>query len=201
MNELLTRQEMEAECPGVYEILPAQLRDKLPARARASAQNAMIFRNGFDVMPGLVDGLFKQLRYIDGTDWPVWKLVACFYLVETRIGKSASMRAGEKIYSTMPWPPHVGGIQDALRFTVDAYQESHFKAPASVVGAWRVDEDSKGRMIMADATPYPDSLNEGVIAGICAKFSARHPSYELIDAATAKRNGGTVTRYEVRFDP
>mgnify|MGYP000438008262 CR=1 FL=1 len=59
---------------------------------------------------------------------------------------------------------------------------------ASVVGAWRVDEDAKGRMIMADATPYPDSLNEGVIAGICTKFSARHPSYKLIDATTAKRS-------------
>jgi hypothetical protein len=129
MIKYVTRQAMEAECPGAYDAIPKQFRDKLPAEVTASPQNAMIFRNGFDVFPGLVDELFKRVRYVDGSDWPMWKLVASFYLLEVRIGKSVAMRAGEKIYSTMPWPPQVVTIADALRFTETAYFESHMRAP------------------------------------------------------------------------
>jgi hypothetical protein len=32
-------------------------------------------------------------------------------------------------------------------------------------------------------------------------FTAQKPSYRLLDPATAKREGGLVARYQVRFDP
>jgi hypothetical protein len=199
MTRFVTRQAMESESPGVYDALPAQFRDKLPAEVFASPQNAMIFRNGFDVFPGMVNDLFEQLNYVEGTKWPMWKLVACFYLVEVRIGKNSVKHTGEKIYSTMPWPPEVRSVADALRFTDTAYFESHLRAPRSVAGCWRVESESPTRLLLADDTPYPCCLNEGVIAGICRAFARQNPVYKIVEPARAKRAGGTVTRYEVVF--
>src|SRR4051812_16804001 len=101
MTRFVTRETMESESPGVYASLPTQFRDRLPEEVSASPQNAMIFRNGFGFMPAMVDDMFARLRYVDGTNWPMWKLVACFYMVEVRIGKNSVKHAGEKIYSTM----------------------------------------------------------------------------------------------------
>ncbi len=199
MVKYVTKAAMEAEAPGVYEVLPAVFRDRLPADVTASSQNTMIFRNGFDVAPRLVDDLFSRLKYKDGADWPMWKLVAAFYLVEVRIGKNSVRQSGERIYSTMPWPPEVRSLADALRFTDTAYFESHNRAPRSVAGCWRVDEATASRMVLTDDTPYPCYVNEGVIAGICRAFQRQHPVYTILDPDKAKRNGGTTTRYEVVF--
>jgi hypothetical protein len=103
----VTRQMMESECPGVYQKLPRQFRDRLPARVHASPQNADIFWAGFNLFPGLVTDLFNRLKYVEGTVWPMWKLVAAFYLVEARIGESAVKHAGEQIHATMSWPSHL----------------------------------------------------------------------------------------------
>ncbi|WP_437674495.1 hypothetical protein [Sorangium sp. So ce131] len=197
----VTRQEMESEHPGVYAALPSQFRDRLPARVRASPQNSRIFRAGFDVFPGLVTDLFDRLRYVEGTEWPMWKLVGAFYLVKARIGESAARHAGEKIYSTMPWPPQVSTIADALRFTETAYFESHLRAPRWLAGCWRVVRETPTSMVLDDDTPYPCHLNEGVIAGISRAFSRQRPRYRILDEAGAKRAGGTVTRYEIEFTP
>ncbi|AUX47985.1 uncharacterized protein SOCE26_095110 [Sorangium cellulosum] len=197
----VTRQEMESLHPGVYAALPLQFRDRLPARVRASPQNAKIFRAGFDILPGLVTDLFDRLRYVEGTEWPMWKLVAAFYLVQARIGASAAQHAGEKIYSTMPWPSQVSTVADALRFTETAYFESHLKAPRWLAGCWRVVRETPTSIVLDDDTPYPCHVNEGVIAGIARVFSRRRPRYRILDAAGAKRAGGTVTRYEIEFLP
>lgn len=201
MAQFVTKSAMEAECPGVYEVLPKQFRDVILAGQRASSQNAQIFRQGFDVLPGLVNELFARLKYKEGHDWDFWKLLAAFYLVEVRIGPNSAMRAGEKIYSTMPWPPQVRSLEDALRFTEIAYAESHLRGPFEHIGGWRVESTAPGRMVMVDSSPYPCSLNEGVIAGIARAFAKQKPSYQLLDPATAKRNGGRATRYEVTFRP
>ncbi len=197
----VTRQEMESECPGVYYELPSQFRDRLPARVLASPQNAMIFRSGFDVLPGLVTDLFRRLGYVEGAEWPMWKLVAAFYMVEVRIGKGVAKHAGEKIYSTMPWPPQVRTVADALRFTETAYYESHLKAPRWLAGCWRVEHETPTSIVLTDDTPYPCYLNEGVVAGIVRAFSRQRPRYRILDETDAKRAGGTFTRYEVEFTP
>jgi hypothetical protein len=199
MTTYVTRKDMQAEAHGIYDLLPTQFRDRIPSDVEASPQNAMIFRNGFNVMPGLVDDLFKRLQYREGANWPMWKLVAAFYLVEQKIGKSVSMRAGEKIYSTMPWPPHVLTVADALRFTETAYFESHLRAPKERAGCWRVESETATRMVLADDTPYPCSVNEGVVAGICRAFAKNRPSYVVLTPGTAKRVGGLVTRYLVDY--
>lgn len=201
MSTYVTCAAMEAEAPGVYELLPAQFRDRLPAGVLASPQNAMIFRASFGVVPRLVDELFATLRYTEGTRWPMWKLVAAFYLVEIRIGQSSVRQAGERIYATMPWPPEVRSVADALRHTGAAYFESHMRAPPSVTGCWRVEFDGPTRILIADDTPYPCHLQEGVIAGICHTFGRQHPVYRLTEPGKAKRAGGTVTRYQVDFMP
>ncbi|AUX42403.1 uncharacterized protein SOCE26_038340 [Sorangium cellulosum] len=91
----VTRRVMESECPGVYGALPPQFRDRLPASVLASPRNAQIFRSGFDIFPGLITGLFKRLKYVEGAEWPMWKLVAAFYLLEVSIGKGVAKHAGE----------------------------------------------------------------------------------------------------------
>ncbi len=201
MSKFVTRQQMEAESPGIYDVFPAQFRDRIPADVFASPQNAMIFRNGFDVMPGMVTEMFGRLKYTDGTNWPMWKLLAAFYLVEAKVGRNSVKLTGEKIYSTMPWPPQVRSLADALRFTETAYFESHLRSPKDVAGCWRVESEGKGSMVLADDTPYPCFVNEGVVAGICRAFAKQNPSYKLVQADKAKRAGGTVTRYEVTFAP
>lgn len=199
MHGYVTRAAMEAVVPGIYDSLPAQFRDRLPAEVFASPQNAQIFRSGFNVIPGLVDDLFERLRYAEGENWPMWKLVAAFYLVEVRIGPNSALHAGEKIYSTMPWPPQVKSIADALRFTETAYFESHLKSPRERAGGWRVELEEPTRMVLVDATPYPCSVNEGVVAGICRAFSRYKPAYEMLEPEKAKRRGGAVTRYAIAF--
>jgi len=200
MPRYVSRAEMDAVSKEIYTVLPSQFRDMLPAEAKASAQNSEIFRSTLQVMPRLVNELFTQVKYTDGTDWLMWKLVAAFYLVEKRIGPNSVRQAGERIYSTMPWPPFVQSLADALRFTEVAYAESHLRAPADIVGCWRVEHEQPGRMRLVDDTPYPCFVNEGVIAGICRAFSKQHPSYSILDASNAKRSGGLTTHYDVLFD-
>jgi hypothetical protein len=201
MGKYVTRAEMDAVSKEIYPLLPAQFRDVLPAQAKASAQNSQIFRATLQVMPSLVNELFAQVKYTDGSDWLMWKLVAAFYLVEKRIGPNSVRQAGERIYSTMPWPPIVKSLADALRFTEVAYFESHLRAPADVVGRWRVDTEELGRTVLVDETSYPCNVNEGVIAGVCGAFAKQKPLYSILDLSEAKRSGGMTTRYEIRYEP
>jgi hypothetical protein len=201
MPRFVTRAEMDAVSKEIYPLLPVQFRDALSASAKASAQNSQVFRATLHVIPRLVDELFDQVKYTDGTDWPMWKLVAAYYLMEKRIGPNSVRQAGERIYSTMPWPPLVKSLADALRFTQVAYFESHVQASHEVVGRWRVESETPGRTILVDETPYPCHVNEGVVAGICRAFTGQKPSYDLLDATRAKRAGGTTTRYDVTYEP
>lgn len=201
MATFLTRDEVEAISPGTYELVPVQFRDRLPATALASPQNAAIFRATFAAVPDMVDELFAQLGYVEGAEWPVAKLVLAFYLIEAKIGASSAFAAGREIYSTMPWPPEVKTIADALRFTVVAYAGSHLGADPRIVGGWRVESEQPGRTVLVDETPYPCSVNEGVVAGICAAFARQQPSYELLEPEKSKRAGGMITRYAVTFRP
>jgi len=201
MQAFVTEREMNAVSPEIYGLLPVQFRDRLPTEVKASAQNSEIFRATFSFDPKLVDGLFEQLEYENGSEWPMWKLVSCFYLVEKRIGPNTVRKAGERIYSTMPWPPQVQSLADALRFTEVAYFESHLRSPPDVVGGWRVESEQPGVTVLIDDTPYPCNVNEGVVAGICGAFSKQKPSYTLLEPETAKRSGGQSTRYEVKYTP
>lgn len=201
MTRFVTRREMDAVSVGVYDALPAQVRDRLPAEVMASAQNSEVFRATFDVLPRLVDGLFARLQQVEGQPWPMWKLVAAFYLIEAQIGTSSVMQAGERIYSTMPWPPAVKTIADALRFTQGAYLDSHLQASPSLIGGWRVESEGPARMVLVDETLYPCHFSEGVLAGICRKFTRQKPRYRLIDSHTSRRAGGSSTRYEISYQP
>jgi hypothetical protein len=201
MPRFVSRAEMDAVSTEIYRSLPEQFRDVLPSEAKASKQNSEIFRATLHVMPSLVNDMFAQVKYTDGSDWVMWKLVAAFYLVEKRIGPTCVRQAGERIYSTMPWPPSVKSLADALRFTEVAYFESHLRAPHEVVGCWRVDSEQPGRIVLIDDTPYPCNVNEGVIAGICRAFAKQKPLYSIADPDKAKRSGGTTTRYVVLFEP
>lgn len=201
MATFLTRDEVEAISPGAYDLLPAQFRDRLPADAMASKQNAAIFRATFAAVPDMVDELFAQLGYVEGSDWPMAKLVLAFYLIEAKIGSNSAFAAGREIYSTMPWPPEVKTIADALRFTVVAYAGSHLDQSPEIVGCWRVESEEPGRTVLVDDTPYPCFVNEGVIAGICSAFGRHLPQYEILEPESAKRSGGMVTRYAVKYRP
>ncbi len=201
MTKFVSRAEMDAVSSEIYPLLPTQFRDRLSSEVKASPQNSEIFRATLNVMPTMVGDLFNQVRYTDGSEWPFWKLVAAFYLVEKRIGPNSVRQAGERIYSTMPWPPQVKSLADALRFTEVAYSESHLRAPKELAGRWRVDSEQPGQTILCDETPYPCNVNEGVVAGICRAFAKQKPTYRIVDADRAKRSGGTTTRYEVSFSP
>jgi hypothetical protein len=201
MPKFVTRSEMDAVSKEIYPLLPVQFRDGLPAAAKASKQNSEIFRATLHVMPRLVGELFAQVKHTEGDDWLMWKLVAAFYLVEKRIGPNSVRQAGERIYSTMPWPPTVSSLADGLRFTTVAYAESHLRESPEIVGRWRVETEAPGRTVLVDETPYPCYVNEGVIAGISRAFSNQKPSYTVLDLDRAKRSGGTTTRYEVTYAP
>lgn len=201
MSGFVTRAEMDAVSREIYPLLPEQYRDALAREVKASPQNAEIFRATFNFMPSLVDDLFEQVQYTPGSEWPLWKLVAAFYLVEKRVGPNTVRKAGERIYSTMPWPPQVRSIADALRFTETAYFESHLRAPKERAGGWRVESEKPGATVLVDETPYPCNVNEGVVAGICVAFARQKPSYSILDPERAKRAGGAVTRYEVLYQP
>jgi len=201
MPAFVTERDMNAVSREIYPLLPEQFRDKLPSEVKASAQNSEIFRATFSFDPKLIDTLFSQLCYEDGSEWAMWKLVSCFYLVENRIGPNTVRKAGERIYSTMPWPPQVKSLADALRFTEIAYFESHLRAPKDRAGCWRVELEKPGLTILTDETPYPCNVNEGVVSGICMAFAKQKPSYRILEPAQAKRAGGRVTRYEVVFEP
>jgi hypothetical protein len=201
MARFVTQAEMDAISPEIYPLLPPQFRDALAAEVWASPQNSEIFRATFSFDPSLVNGLFEQLQYEEGKEWQQWKLVAAFYLVEKRIGPNTVRKAGERIYSTMPWPPQVKSIADALRFTEIAYLEAHLRAPRERAGGWRVEAEQPGLTVLVDETPYPCNVNEGVVSGISVAFAAQKPSYRLLEPERTKRAGGLCTRYEVSYEP
>lgn len=195
----VTREEMEAVSPGLYEAVAPQFRDRLASQALASPQNAEIFRAMFSSVPEVVDALFERVGYVEETEWPMWKLVTAFYVIQAQLGPQAVVESGKQIYATMPWPEGVRSIADALRFTTIAYTSSHFLSPVEIVGCWRVEREERGHIVLVDDTPYPCFVNEGVVAGICQAFAKQSPSYTI--APNAKRDGGTVTSYSVRFTP
>jgi hypothetical protein len=200
MSQFVGRKEIEAYGKEVYEALPLAFRDRLPAGFKAQAQNAEIFRRAFQTLDSQVNKLFSQLGYQEGEPWDQWKLIAAFYLVEQKIGKNAAIAVGTKIFSTMPWPPQIQGLEDALEGIEGAYRASH-EASFELIGGWPVLEKRSGYMKIANATPYPCYLEEGTLAGVCAGFPAQHPSYQLLSKPTPKREGGTQTVYEVKFLP
>jgi hypothetical protein len=89
------RRTIDAQSPGVYEVIPPQFRDRLPADVTCSPQNSMIFRNGFGFLKGFVDETFARLQYKEGEPWPMWKLVSAFYLVEAKVGRNTLRHVGE----------------------------------------------------------------------------------------------------------
>lgn len=200
MPTFVSRSEIESYGKEVYEALPVAFRDRLPTGFKAQAQNAEIFRRAFQALDSQVDRLFSQLGYREGQPWEQWKLVAAFYLVEKQIGKNASISVGTKIFSTMPWPPHVKCLEDALEGLEAAYRASH-EASFDLIGGWPVLEKKPGYMKIANATPYPCYLEEGTLAGVCAAFPSQHPTYQILTKPTPKRYGGTQTVYEVKFLP
>lgn len=201
MRKLVTRADMDTVSKEIYPLLPAQFRDRLPLNVRVSSQTTRVFRGALQVMPRVVNELFALMSYVDGTDWQLWKLVATLYMIEKRIGPNSVRTAGEHIYSTMPWPPSVKSIEDALRFVQIAYLDAHMQAPTEVIGAWNVRSEQPGHMKLEDATPYPCHFCEGVVAGICSSFSQQRPAYALAEAHRAKRAGGMATLYDIRYDP
>jgi hypothetical protein len=200
MSQFVARQEIEAYGKEVYEALPVAFRDRLPSGFKAHAQNAEIFRRAFHTLDSHVNKLFSQLGYQEGQPWEQWKLIAAFYLVQQKIGKNAAVEVGTKIFSTMPWPPHVKCLEDALEGIEAAYRASH-EASFELIGGWPVLEKRPGYMKIANATPYPCYLEEGTLAGVCAAFPAQHPSYEIVSPPVPKREGGTQTVYAVKFLP
>lgn len=201
MRRLVTRAEMDAVSKEIYPILPPQFRDGLPLNVRVSAQTTRVFRGALQIMPRVVNELFGMMSYVEGSDWQMWKLLATLYMIEKRIGPNCVRTAGEHIYSTMPWPPSVKSIEDALRFVQDAYLHAHMLAPVEVIGSWRVLSEQPGRMKLEDATPYPCHFCEGVVAGICTSFARQRPTFLLAEPNASKRTGGVATRYDIRYDP
>lgn len=200
MRKLVSRAEMDAVSKDIYPLLPVQFRDALPADVKVSGQTTRVFRGALQVMPRVVNELFTLMKYVDGTDWQLWKLLATLYMIEKRIGPNSVRTAGEHIYSTMPWPPSVQSIQDALRFVQDAYLHAHMQAPPEAIGCWRVRSELPGRMELEDATPYPCGFCEGVVAGICTTFSRQRPTFALAEPEASKRAGGPTTLYDIRYD-
>jgi hypothetical protein len=200
MSQFVGRKEIEAYGKEVYEALPITFRDRLPAGFKAQAQNAEIFRRAFQALDSQVNRLFAQLGYQEGEAWDQWKLISAFYLVEQKIGKTASISVGTKIFGTMPWPPQIKCLEDALEGIEGAYRASH-EASFDLIGGWPVLEKRAGYMKIANATPYPCYLEEGTIAGVCAGFPAQRASYQIMPKPSPKRDGGTRTIYEVKFLP
>jgi hypothetical protein len=200
MGKLVTRAEMDVVSKDIYPLLPTQFRDALPADVKVSSQTTKVFRGALQIMPRVVNELFALMKYVEGTDWQLWKLLATLYMIEKRIGPNSVRTAGEHIYSTMPWPPSVQSIEEALRFVQAAYLHAHAPAPAEVIGSWIVRAEQPGRMELEDATPYPCHFCEGVVAGICSTFSRQRPTYALSEHEPSKRAGALITRYDIRYD-
>ncbi len=183
----------------VYLAISAQFRGRLAAGVKAHPQNAAIFRRAFANLDSQVDRLFDRLDYREGEPWEQWKLMAAFYLVEVQIGKNASTMVGTKIFETMPWPPSVRCLEDALKGIDGAYRASHHGAASKLIGGWPVLENRPGFIRIACATPYPCHMEEGTIAGVCSAFREQRPTYELLSDPPPKRDGGLQTLFEVRF--
>lgn len=195
----LSPTEIEAQVPGLLSLLPDALRSKIPANVRVSPQNTMVIRNGFGFLQRFIDDLFDRLDYVEGQQWSMVKLLGAFYFIEKEIGRAAVKRVGSEIFKTMPWPPHVQNVEDALCGIDAAYRSSHLDAPFELSGGWPVREQSPGRLLIENATPYPCFLEEGTIAGVCAAFPRDHAQYKLLSSPLPKREGGATTLYEVTY--
>jgi hypothetical protein len=196
----VSKEEINKYGKDVFEAIPRQFRQRLPAGVTAQPQNAEIFRRAFRTLDSQADRLFTRLGYQEGEPWEQWKLLAAFYLVECQIGKTASTNVGTKIFETMPWPPSVTCLEDALDGLEGAYRASH-EAGFELIGGWPVLEARPGYMKISNATLYPCFLEEGTLAGVCNGFRAQRPSYRMLTNPIPKRQGGLETIYEVTFLP
>jgi hypothetical protein len=199
VTRFVPRETIDAHGPGIYESIPAEFRDRIPFTT-ASERNTDLIRKGFNLFSGAVDRIFARLKYEEGRPWEQWKLVAAFYLIERHVGATTATRIGSNVFETMPWPPNVRSIEDAIHGIEPAFRAAH-EAPLELIGGWPVVEASPGMIVLENSTMYPCSLEEGTISGICASFREQHPSYKIRMRPPPKREGGAATFYEVSFRP
>lgn len=190
---------MDAVGPGLYDVIPAVFRDRIPFTF-ASERNTDLIRKGFNLFSGAVDRIFQRLKYEEGKPWEQWKLTAAFHMIERHVGATTATRIGSNVFETMPWPPNVRSIEDALHGVEGAFRAAH-EASLELIGGWPVIESSPGLIVLENSTMYPCSLEEGTISGICASFRDQLPSYKIRSRPPPKRDGGTATVYEVAFRP
>jgi hypothetical protein len=199
VTRFVPRDVIEAHGPDVYEAIPSVFRDRIPYGS-ASERNTDIIRKGFNLFSGAVDRIFQRLKYEEGKPWEQWKLVAAFYMIERHVGATTATRIGSKVFETMPWPPNVRSIEDALHGIEPAFRAAHENS-LELIGGWPVVEASPGLIVVENSTMYPCNLEEGTVSGICAAFREQLPSYKIRSRPPPKRDGGTSTFYEVSFRP
>ncbi|AKT38352.1 hypothetical protein [Chondromyces crocatus] len=201
MSIFVTREEIEAIDPLLWKVLPLQIRERLPRSLTASPLNTTVLRRAFTMLRPFLERLFQRLGYEEGEPWPQWKLLAAFYLIQEEVGPATLFKVGRQIYATMPWPPSVRSVTDAVMGLDPAFRAAHHDAPDALIGAWRVVEAVPGRMVIESSTLYPCHLEEGTITGVCDGFSNERPRAALLMNRRPKRDGGRVTSFEVVYNP
>lgn len=195
----VTRAEMDAVDPALWDALPPHLAGRLPARLTATERNTLLLRRAFVVTPDFVDRLLARVGHVEGEPWLLWKLVAAFHLVGREVGPATVLNAGKHVFAAMPRPPGIRGVAGALRALGDTFRAAHHDAPADLAGGFRITADEPGRIVIDDSSLYPCHFGEGTIAGICAAFAAEGATYRLLDEPPPKRAGGAATRFEITY--
>lgn len=200
----VTRTEIDAVWPEAYSLIPAQVRDRIPANVLAAAENSLTFRKGFSFLQSFVDQMFADLQYVEGEPWPMWKLISAHSMVEAKVGHETVKRVGATIFSTIPWPKSVTTIQKAVRELDVAYCNSHSHSRASepsrrAIGGWSIEREENSRIFLTTSTLYGDSIDEGVVDGLCQAFQSQSAKYVFPPGGPRKRDGATTTKYILSF--
>ncbi|GAA0228309.1 hypothetical protein ACFFQF_12415 [Haladaptatus pallidirubidus] len=83
------------------------------------------------------------------------------------IGPQTVKTIGKEIPETVEWPPTIDDVEAALTSLDDVYQMHH----EGDVGHYKFEEtgETSGRMVCE--TPYPTSMDRGIVEGIVKKFN------------------------------
>ncbi|WP_266078207.1 hypothetical protein [Haladaptatus caseinilyticus] len=106
-------------------------------------------------------------------------LAALDELVDS-IGPQTVKTIGKEIPETVEWPPAIDSVEAALNSLDDVYQMHH----KGDVGYYEFEKtgETGGRMVCD--TPYPLSMDQGIVEGIAKKFNSNGAFVEVEEDET-----------------
>lgn len=112
-----------------------------------------------------------RLSQIDPNTWYDLNVARSIYMmVAEQVGSRSLKAIGQKMIEAAPFPPELNDVRSVLNALDSAYQ-MNVRGPN--IGKILCEIEGDREATVTFGTPFPCSLNIGIIQGCCEKFGAR----------------------------